>query len=58
MFTSLDKAIVAFIASGAFIFTSFSGIEVPISDGMLSGIGMLVTAGLVYFVPNKPANAA
>lgn len=53
MFTSIDKAVVAFIASVVFFLGEFAGIDVPISEGALNALGVLATTLAVYFVPNK-----
>lgn len=53
MFSSIDKAIVALVASGSFLFTSATGIDTGIDGQMLNVIGMLGTAAAVYFTPNK-----
>ena len=55
MFTSLDKAIVALLASAAFLLKEFAGIDIPLSDGVLNAVGVVVTTLAVYFVPNKAA---
>jgi hypothetical protein len=53
MFTSVDKAIVAFIASVVFFLNQYAGISIPLSEGALSAIGVLGTTLAVWLVPNK-----
>lgn len=53
MFTSIDKAIVAFITSGAFLFTGVTGIGVAIDPTALAVLGTTASALAVYFTPNK-----
>lgn len=53
MFTSIDKAIVALLSSGAFLFTLTTGIETPVDQNLLAGVGAIAAAASVYFVPNK-----
>lgn len=52
MFSSIDKAIVAILSGIVFVAAQF-GLDLPVSESVISAIGTVVTAVLVYFAPNK-----
>lgn len=55
MFTSIDKAIVAFLGAILFFITEFTELEASfVSEELLQSAGAVLTAILVYLVPDKP----
>ena len=61
MFTSLDKAIVALLGAIVFLVSEFTTLEPDfLSEELLQSAAAIVTALLVYIIPNKapsvPAN--
>lgn len=52
MFSSIDKAIVAFIMAIAYLAHNLLGVDLGITEGVAGSIAMFVTTVLVYFVPN------
>lgn len=54
MFTSIDKAIVALLGAIVFLIAEYTDLEQDfIAQEVLQSIAALVTAALVYIVPNK-----
>jgi hypothetical protein len=54
MFTSIDKAIVAFIGALVYLITEFTNLSAEIiSPEIIQSAAAIITALLVYFVPNK-----
>ncbi|MEC7028234.1 MAG: hypothetical protein VXW91_01070 [Pseudomonadota bacterium] len=54
MFTSIDKAIVALLGAIVFLVAEFTDLEQNfISQEVLQSVAAVVTAILVYIVPNK-----
>jgi len=55
MFTSIDKAIAAFLSSAIFFAALFwPGITQYVTPDILAIVGTLVTAIITWAVPNKP----
>ncbi len=55
MFTSFDKAIVAFLGAIVFFASTFTGLSLDfISQEILQALAAVLTPILVYFVPNRP----
>lgn len=54
MFTSIDKAIAAVLGGGLFLLAKL-GLDLPVDQGTLDAVGVLVTTLFVYLVPNKTA---
>lgn len=52
MNTTINKAIVAILGGLLTVLATF-GLDLDISDELLSGSGAVLTGVLVYFVPNK-----
>lgn len=53
MFTSLDKALVAFIMALMFIASNYFGINFGFTEVQVAGFVTFLTPILVYFIPNK-----
>ena len=54
MFTSIDKAIVAFLGSLVFLVSEFTGLEAGfISQELLQSAASILTAVLVLIIPDK-----
>ena len=54
MFTSIDKAIIAFLGSIVFFISEYTNLEPDfISDELIQSIAAILTTLLVYLVPNK-----
>ena len=54
MFTSIDKAIIAALGAILFFITEYTNIEPDfITEDLIQSIAAVITAALVYFVPNK-----
>ena len=55
MFTSIDKAIVAFIGAIVFFIAEFTALDQGfIGSDLIQSVSAVITAILVYIVPNKP----
>lgn len=53
MFTSVDKAIVAVLGGVLTVVAEFGVDTSWATEGLVSGVGSMLTALMVYFVPNK-----
>ncbi|MEM6780226.1 MAG: hypothetical protein AAF569_00010 [Pseudomonadota bacterium] len=54
MFTSIDKAIIAILGAIVFLVSEYTDLEPDfISQDIIQSAAAIVTAALVYLVPNK-----
>jgi len=56
MLTAYDKFLVAFIMAALEFLRQYSGVDLGISEETVSMIAPFITAGLVWFTPNKKAS--
>lgn len=55
MFTTMDKALVAFVMAVAFFINHFTTFHFALDEGTVNTIVAAITPILVYLIPNKPA---
>jgi len=53
MFTSIDKAIVAFIMAGMFLASEFAGVSLGFTEAQVQSVVAILTPVLVWLIPNR-----
>ena len=55
MFTSIDKALVAVVMGGLYLWNTFAPWKIGLDENTVSTVIVGLTPILVYLIPNKPA---
>lgn len=54
MFTTIDKAIMAFLSSALFLISYWTGVKLPvITPEVQAALAPVIVGGLTWLVPNK-----